>query len=94
MCEFSFNVLELVCNLLFPPLLYSPLQGCPPVVVPTLGAVFVDENLPDGTHLQPMTNFIKHWRMRNTGNMEWSSDTKVLCFSGLLLVERNARNQT
>ncbi|KAJ7313451.1 hypothetical protein JRQ81_004833 [Phrynocephalus forsythii] len=53
-----------------------PLQGCP-VIVPTLSAAFVDENLPDGTCLQPRTTFIKHWRMRNTGNMKWSSDTKL-----------------
>ncbi|XP_053116079.1 next to BRCA1 gene 1 protein isoform X2 [Hemicordylus capensis] len=53
-----------------------PLQGCP-VIIPTLSAAFVDENLPDGTHLQPRTTFTKHWRMRNTGNMEWSSDTKL-----------------
>ncbi|XP_066484375.1 next to BRCA1 gene 1 protein isoform X2 [Tiliqua scincoides] len=66
-----------------------PLQGCP-VIVPTLSASFVDENLPDGTHLQPRTSFIKHWHMKNTGNMEWSSDTKLkfmwgnltLAFSG------------
>ncbi|KAF4787450.1 Next to BRCA1 protein 1 protein [Turdus rufiventris] len=45
-------------------------------IVPTLSAVFVDENLPDGTHLKPGTKFIKHWRMKNTGNVEWSSDTK------------------
>lgn len=52
-------------------------------IVPTLSAVFVDENLPDGTHLKPGTKFIKHWRMKNTGNVEWSSDTKVssLCSS-------------
>ncbi|XP_060111646.1 next to BRCA1 gene 1 protein [Heteronotia binoei] len=53
-----------------------PLQGCP-VIVPTLSAAFVDENLPDGTHLQPQTAFIKHWRMRNIGSMEWNFDTKL-----------------
>ncbi|XP_032471327.1 next to BRCA1 gene 1 protein isoform X4 [Phocoena sinus] len=40
-------------------------------------AAFVDENLPDGTHLQPGTKFIKHWRMKNTGNVKWSTDTKL-----------------
>lgn len=45
--------------------------------MPTLSAAFVDENLPDGTHLQPGTKFIKHWRMKNTGNVKWSTDTKV-----------------
>ncbi|NWH25566.1 NBR1 protein, partial [Grus americana] len=53
-------------------------------VVPTLSAVFVDENLPDGTHLQPGTKFIKHWRMKNTGNVEWSSDTKLKLMWGNL----------
>uniref|UniRef100_A0A8C6ZU43 Next to BRCA1 gene 1 protein n=1 Tax=Nothoprocta perdicaria TaxID=30464 RepID=A0A8C6ZU43_NOTPE len=53
-------------------------------VVPTLSAVFVDENLPDGTHLQPGTRFIKHWRMKNTGNVEWSSDTKLKLMWGNL----------
>uniref|UniRef100_A0A8B9S6B4 Next to BRCA1 gene 1 protein n=1 Tax=Apteryx owenii TaxID=8824 RepID=A0A8B9S6B4_APTOW len=53
-------------------------------IVPTLSAVFVDENLPDGTHLQPGTRFIKHWRMKNTGNVEWSSDTKLKLMWGNL----------
>ncbi|NXS54393.1 NBR1 protein, partial [Brachypteracias leptosomus] len=53
-------------------------------IVPMLSAVFVDENLPDGTHLQPGTKFIKHWRMKNTGNVEWSSDTKLKLMWGNL----------
>ncbi|NXT29478.1 NBR1 protein, partial [Syrrhaptes paradoxus] len=61
----------------------SPSQAFP-TIVPTLSAVFVDENLPDGTHLQPGTKFIKHWRMKNTGNVEWSSDTKLKLMWGNL----------
>ncbi|XP_058904195.1 next to BRCA1 gene 1 protein isoform X2 [Kogia breviceps] len=53
-----------------------PLQPCASVM-PTLSAAFVDENLPDGTHLQPGTKFIKHWRMKNTGNVKWNTDTKL-----------------
>uniref|UniRef100_A0A2I2YMR2 Next to BRCA1 gene 1 protein n=1 Tax=Gorilla gorilla gorilla TaxID=9595 RepID=A0A2I2YMR2_GORGO len=53
-----------------------PLQPCTSVM-PMLSAAFVDENLPDGTHLQPGTKFIKHWRMKNTGNVKWSADTKL-----------------
>ncbi|XP_050841632.1 next to BRCA1 gene 1 protein isoform X3 [Serinus canaria] len=53
-------------------------------IVPTLSAVFVDENLPDGTHLKPGTKFVKHWRMKNTGNVEWSSDTKLKLMWGNL----------
>ncbi|XP_007955913.1 next to BRCA1 gene 1 protein [Orycteropus afer afer] len=56
--------------------LMLPLQPCAPVM-PTLSAAFVDENLPDGTHLQPGTKFIKHWRMKNTGSVKWSADTKL-----------------
>ncbi|NXP04426.1 NBR1 protein, partial [Thinocorus orbignyianus] len=61
----------------------SPSQPCQ-AIVPTLSAVFVDENLPDGTHLQPGTKFIKHWRMKNTGSVEWSSDTKLKLMWGNL----------
>ncbi|NXO42756.1 NBR1 protein, partial [Locustella ochotensis] len=61
----------------------SPNQPCQ-AIVPTLSAVFVDENLPDGTHLKPGTKFIKHWRMKNTGNVEWSSDTKLKLMWGNL----------
>nr|XP_028557952.1 next to BRCA1 gene 1 protein isoform X2 [Podarcis muralis] len=67
-----------------------PLQGCP-VIVPTLSAAFVDENLPDGTRLHPRTTFIKHWRMRNTGNMEWSSDTKLKFMWGNLTLVSSDR---
>ncbi|XP_075850703.1 next to BRCA1 gene 1 protein isoform X2 [Microcebus murinus] len=63
-------------NLLQANTLMLPLQPCAPVM-PMLSAAFVDENLPDGTHLQPGTKFIKHWRMKNTGNVKWSADTKL-----------------
>ncbi|XP_078501437.1 next to BRCA1 gene 1 protein isoform X9 [Lissotriton helveticus] len=66
-----------------------PMQPCTPVV-PTLSAVFVDENLPDGTHLQPGTKFIKHWRMKNTGNVKWSSDTKLTFMWGNLTLLSSA----
>nr|KAF6416568.1 NBR1 autophagy cargo receptor [Molossus molossus] len=65
--------------------LMLPLQPCVPVM-PTLSAAFVDENLPDGTHLQPGTKFIKHWRMKNTGNVKWSTDTKLKFMWGNLTV--------
>uniref|UniRef100_A0A8C6XIR3 NBR1 autophagy cargo receptor n=1 Tax=Naja naja TaxID=35670 RepID=A0A8C6XIR3_NAJNA len=48
---------------------------CP--IVSTLGAAFVDENVPDGSHLPPNIIFMKYWCMRNTGNITWSSDTKL-----------------
>ncbi|KAL8175727.1 UNVERIFIED_CONTAM: hypothetical protein K2H54_006341 [Gekko kuhli] len=76
------------------PTALRPLQGCP-VIVPTLSAAFVDENLPDGTHLQPRTAFIKHWRMRNIGSMEWNSDTKLkFMWGNLTLLSSEKRDVT
>ncbi|NXX97062.1 NBR1 protein, partial [Centropus bengalensis] len=62
------------------------LNPCQPfqAIVPALSAVFVDENLPDGTHLQPGTKFIKHWQMKNTGSVAWNSDTKLKLMWGNL----------
>lgn len=54
-----------------------PKRPCP-LVVPAMTALFLDENLPDGTRLRPGTKFIKYWKMRNTGSVSWSSETKVL----------------
>lgn len=46
-------------------------------LVPTMAALFLDENLPDGTNLEPGTKFIKYWKMKNTGSICWTSETKV-----------------
>lgn len=46
-------------------------------LVPTMAALFLDENLPDGTRLEPGTKFIKYWKMRNSGTISWTSETKV-----------------
>lgn len=53
-----------------------PKRPCP-LAVPAMTAAFLDENLPDGTRLRPGTKFIKYWKMRNTGTVSWSTDTKV-----------------
>ncbi|KAJ8345664.1 hypothetical protein SKAU_G00298570 [Synaphobranchus kaupii] len=53
-----------------------PHRSCPPMG-PIMTALFLDENLPDGTRLQPGTKFVKFWKMRNTGSMSWSSETKL-----------------
>ncbi|XP_048416441.1 NBR1 autophagy cargo receptor a isoform X3 [Stegostoma tigrinum] len=55
-------------------------------VISVLGAEFVDENFPDGTLLQPGTKFIKHWRMKNTGNANWTSATKLQFMWGNLIL--------
>ncbi|XP_019714196.1 next to BRCA1 gene 1 protein isoform X1 [Hippocampus comes] len=62
-----------------------PKRPCP-LMVPSMTATFLDENLPDGTRLRPGTKFIKYWKMRNTGTMSWSSDTKLKFMWGNLAV--------
>uniref|UniRef100_I3J607 NBR1 autophagy cargo receptor b n=1 Tax=Oreochromis niloticus TaxID=8128 RepID=I3J607_ORENI len=57
-----------------------------PLVVPAMTAAFLDENLPDGTRLRPGTKFIKYWKMRNTGTLSWSADTKLKFMWGNLAV--------
>nr|XP_040046038.1 next to BRCA1 gene 1 protein isoform X2 [Gasterosteus aculeatus aculeatus] len=62
-----------------------PKRPCP-LVVPAMTAAFLDENLPDGTRLRPGTKFIKYWKMRNTGTICWSTDTKLKFMWGNLAV--------
>ncbi|XP_061906593.1 next to BRCA1 gene 1 protein [Entelurus aequoreus] len=62
-----------------------PKRPCP-LMVPAMTATFLDENLPDGTRLRPGTKFIKYWKMRNTGTMSWSADTKLKFMWGNLAV--------
>uniref|UniRef100_A0A669EV37 NBR1 autophagy cargo receptor b n=1 Tax=Oreochromis niloticus TaxID=8128 RepID=A0A669EV37_ORENI len=65
--------------------LERPKRPCP-LVVPAMTAAFLDENLPDGTRLRPGTKFIKYWKMRNTGTLSWSADTKLKFMWGNLAV--------
>ncbi|XP_039643576.1 NBR1 autophagy cargo receptor a isoform X4 [Perca fluviatilis] len=53
-------------------------------LVPTMAALFLDENLPDGTCLEPGTKFIKYWKMRNSGTISWTSETKLVFMWGNL----------
>ncbi|XP_031421008.1 next to BRCA1 gene 1 protein isoform X2 [Clupea harengus] len=62
-----------------------PKRPCP-LAVPAMTALFLDENLPDGTRLRPGTKFIKYWKMKNTGRVCWNSDTKLKFMWGNLAV--------
>lgn len=62
-----------------------PKRPCP-LIVPAMTATFLDENLPDGTRLRPGTKFIKYWKMRNTGTISWSPETKLKFMWGNLAV--------
>ncbi|XP_061665961.1 NBR1 autophagy cargo receptor a [Syngnathoides biaculeatus] len=53
-------------------------------LLPTLAALFLDENLPDGTRLEPGTKFIKYWKMRNSGTIGWTPETKLVFMWGNL----------
>ncbi|XP_072523209.1 NBR1 autophagy cargo receptor a [Salminus brasiliensis] len=62
-------------------------------LVPTMTALFLDENLPDGTCLEPGTKFIKYWKMRNTGNINWTSETKLKFMWGNLALESREQKE-
>uniref|UniRef100_A0AAQ4QHU7 NBR1 autophagy cargo receptor a n=1 Tax=Gasterosteus aculeatus aculeatus TaxID=481459 RepID=A0AAQ4QHU7_GASAC len=53
-------------------------------LVSTMAALFLDENLPDGTRLEPGTKFIKYWKMRNSGTISWTAETKLVFMWGNL----------
>uniref|UniRef100_A0A8C9T6B8 NBR1 autophagy cargo receptor a n=1 Tax=Scleropages formosus TaxID=113540 RepID=A0A8C9T6B8_SCLFO len=57
-------------------MILGPKTTCP-TGVPTMTALFLDENLPDGTRMQPGTQFVKYWKMRNTGTVCWTTETRL-----------------
>lgn len=67
-----------------------PKRPCP-LAVPAMTATFLDENLTDGTRLRPGTKFIKYWKMRNTGSVGWTQDTKLKFMWGNLAVGSGER---
>ncbi|MGC9356797.1 MAG: NBR1-Ig-like domain-containing protein [Anaerolineae bacterium] len=49
----------------------------------TLGAAYVaDVSIPDNTAMVPGENFVKTWRIRNSGTCEWEAGTKMVFASG------------
>ncbi|KPP72678.1 hypothetical protein Z043_108292, partial [Scleropages formosus] len=55
-------------------------------VLPTMNALLLDENLPDGIQMKPGTKFVKYWKMKNTGTICWNSETKLKFLWGNLTV--------
>ncbi|XP_017293367.1 NBR1 autophagy cargo receptor a isoform X2 [Kryptolebias marmoratus] len=62
-------------------------------LVPTMAALFLDENLPDGTRLEPGTKFIKYWKMKNSGTISWTSETKLVFMWGNLGLASEERRE-
>ncbi|CAG8645191.1 18702_t:CDS:10, partial [Acaulospora morrowiae] len=51
--------------------------------VPTLNALFVEDvNIPDGTVLDPQTQFHKVWRILNNGDLNWPESTTLQHIGG------------
>ncbi|KAJ8251897.1 hypothetical protein GJAV_G00226670 [Gymnothorax javanicus] len=70
----------------------SPHRPCPPVG-PVMTALFLDENLPDGSRLQPGTKFVKYWKMRNTGSLAWDTETKLRFMWGNLTLASSEKQK-
>uniref|UniRef100_A0A3Q2PF40 NBR1 autophagy cargo receptor a n=1 Tax=Fundulus heteroclitus TaxID=8078 RepID=A0A3Q2PF40_FUNHE len=62
-------------------------------LVPTMAALFLDENLPDNTRLEPGTKFIKYWKMKNSGTISWTSETKLVFMWGNLGLASDERRE-
>ena len=44
-----------------------------------------DVTIPDGTMVQPGEEFVKTWRLRNTGATTWTTDYRLICDGGDLM---------
>ena len=64
--------------------LAAPTQGnTAPAAAGCDAATFVsDVTIPDGTPLAPETDFIKTWKIQNTGTCTWNADYAVIFSSG------------
>ncbi|CAG8432679.1 5661_t:CDS:10 [Diversispora eburnea] len=59
-----------------------------PIIEPALNARFVDDiNIPDGTVLEPLTQFHKIWKMVNNGDINWPEDTILVHVGGPRMVK-------
>jgi hypothetical protein len=67
-----------------------------PLEPPLPNAQFVaDVTIPDDTRLQADSTFVKTWRMKNTGNVAWEDDYKLVFVDGTPMtkkLERPLRN--
>ncbi|KAI9469660.1 MAG: hypothetical protein EXX96DRAFT_587015 [Benjaminiella poitrasii] len=53
---------------------------------PVINATFMaDLNIPDGTLVVPKKTFIKMWKVKNTGNVDWPVGTHLLFNGGAIL---------
>lgn len=72
--EFSTSLTEYLARML-PPVPRPP--------TPTLSATFVsDNNIPDGQYFPPGAEFVKSWKMLNSGNTAWPEDCHLVFVAG------------
>ena len=64
----------------------------PPQPPPVPNIQFVaDVTIPDDTRLQADSTFVKRWRVKNTGNVAWSSDYKLVFADGTAMTKKTAQ---
>ena len=65
------------------PMLARMLPPVPRPPTPTLSATFVsDNNIPDGQFFPPGAEFVKSWKMLNSGNTAWPEDCHLVFVAG------------
>lgn len=70
----------------------TPPEPEPPQPPPVPNIQFVsDVSIPDDTRLQAGSTFVKTWRVKNTGNVAWSSDYQLVFADGTAMTEETAQ---
>ena len=71
-----------------PPPTFTPSAtpfGAPPVINPSAcdrAAFVADINVPDGAYFAPGAAFSKTWRLKNSGSCAWTTDYRLLFYTG------------
>ncbi|KAI0639950.1 hypothetical protein C8Q77DRAFT_1164747 [Trametes polyzona] len=76
------NVRESIDRLVAPP------QYRPPLPHPLLATFVSDNNIPDGQIFPPGAEFVKSWRMKNEGTVDWPESTELVFVAGDRLAPR------
>ncbi|MCP4414991.1 MAG: hypothetical protein GY805_00110 [Chloroflexi bacterium] len=71
----------------------DPVEPTPPQPVPAPNLQFVtDITIPDDTRLQAGSTFVKTWRLKNTGNVAWDNDYKLVFVDGSAMTKKTTQS--
>ncbi|KAI0778720.1 hypothetical protein BD413DRAFT_116175 [Trametes elegans] len=71
----------------------TPVPALSPSPVPLLASFVSDNNIADGQIFPPGAEFVKSWRMRNYGEVDWPESTELIFVAGDRMAPRDAAVQ-